>query len=376
MMSDHPFYNGDADVKAVIAKRTGDWERSLSTYGRLKVVRTVGILNDTNVDDGHFGCIRVMNCIRDNLGSRELEVAVAVPSGVDWRSKETYKDALSNVDLILINGEGTLHHGRRKGRWLLEVATSEHLDGIPKAVVNAVWQDNPGDWAELLAKFDLVATRDSRSASLAKSATGRDVRWMPDFSLYAKVERKNLARNGIVIGDSASGATSSELGKLGSDLQSAGHDVTLVPVVTSDHGQQNKTGWKALRLKLRLWRIAAAQKNLSKTNFVANVDEYLACLQSASVNINGRFHSICLSLATYTPFIAFSSNSWKIEALIEDVGLDQERLVSRGAFGSKEFAARDWSFSQQELANIDAFLAKARSDISALFDDVSSMAGK
>ena len=336
---------------------------------------SVGILNETNVDNGHFGCIRVMDCIYDRLQERGIRVSVAVPSGLDWRSEAEYVTGLSSSNLILVNGEGTLHHGRRKGRWLLEIAEAEELVGIPKVLVNAVWQGNPADWGKLLRQFDLVTTRDSWSANEASESIGRDVEWLPDLSVFSPVASSSTqARSGIIIGDSASNAASIALAELGKSLENAGRDVVLAPVVTKDHGTHRQTGWRRLRLKLRNWRLHSAQRGLSSVSFNTNVEEYLEALAGASLNINGRFHAICLSLVTRTPFIAFTSNSWKIEALIEDVGLDRDRLKARGEFGPKDLERRDWKFSDRELENIDEFLARSHIGIPQLFDEVERLA--
>ena len=95
---------------------------------------------------------------------------------------------------------------------------------------------------------------------------------------------------------------------------------------------------------------------------------YLDLLSRKALSVTGRFHGICLNLVTATPFICISSNSWKVEALFEDAGLDPRRLVAMGDLSAGFVTNNDWSFSDVEKANIAAYLAKTRRQAADMFD--------
>ncbi len=44
--------------------------------------------------------------------------------------------------------------------------------------------------------------------------------------------------------------------------------------------------------------------------------------------VTGRYHAICFAINSMTPFIAISSNSHKIEGLMEDIGLNN-RIIKK-----------------------------------------------
>jgi hypothetical protein len=96
-------------------------------------------------------------------------------------------------------------------------------------------------------------------------------------------------------------------------------------------------------------------------------------LQEASVYLTGRYHGICLSIACGVPFRTVGSNSFKIEALLEDAGLQSTR-VSTDICDVLESAPDDWQFTPAERANLSAFLRDGRRSIDALFDRLAELA--
>ena len=59
----------------------------------------------------------------------------------DWRGDPEFDQVLSEIRLVVVNAEGTIHHALPAG-----------------------WVANGSDMVALLADFDLVAAHDSRSA--------------------------------------------------------------------------------------------------------------------------------------------------------------------------------------------------------------------
>ena len=100
------------------------------------------ILNDTR-GDNHFGCFRVMRMIEANLAVRGINVIANSIVRTDWEKNRSFLEAMAKSDLVVINGEGTLHHGSRHGERLLKVVDHPARAGKPVVLVNALYQDNP-----------------------------------------------------------------------------------------------------------------------------------------------------------------------------------------------------------------------------------------
>ena len=101
-------------------------------------------------------------------------------------------------------------------------------------------------------------------------------------------------------------------------------------------------------------------------------EDYLEILAQSKLLVTGRFHGLCLALICGTPFIALTSNSWKIEALFKDVGLDPRRLVDINALNKELVIQQDWSWSEKERTNIAAFLSRNQESAQAMFDEIAA----
>lgn len=106
----------------------------------------VTILNDTS--GRHFGCELVMQTYRDQLKRVGIEIIKTVP--VKTKKIKIPK----GTDLVIVNGEGSLHHGRH--RQLVTIANR-----YPAVLLNTVWQNNP-DYSAL-HKFKYISVRESFS---------------------------------------------------------------------------------------------------------------------------------------------------------------------------------------------------------------------
>lgn len=331
------------------------------------------VLNDSNPDGVHFGCMRVMDAIRTGLSSRGIDILAVVPHATEWVKDPHWLAQVRSADIIVINGEGTFHHGSRKARWLLDAVDVAKQTGAKTALVNALWQDNPADFTALAAKLDDIYCRDSRSAEELTKALSRRVEWFGDLSLYAAVHMPASGRKStILLGDSVHSSITRRIASLARPLAEAGRTARIVPVVNQlRQVSPSLVGWRrALRSALVQFRQRQFIRRFPETHFAKTDREYLSELQSCALSVTGRFHAACLALATETPFIAVSSNSWKMEALIEDVGLSRDRLVPIGQLDAELVSGRDWSFTPTELARVQAYVARAQRSADAMWDEI------
>lgn len=331
------------------------------------------ILNDTR-GDNHFGCMRVMRIIEQNLQSRGMEIAATSLVRNDWKRDEAFLNAMRSADLIVINGEGTLHHGSKQGSRLLDVVDCLARGTTPVALINAVYQDNPSAWNDRLARIDLISTRDSWSATEVEKAIGRKVGFVPDLSLAEGAIATPAAaqRDRLLVGDSVN----REIGRQLLAYADQRDDARYLPILTSIKPPKPhypaplralRQAYIDLHATLFGWRHRHTAFNRTEAGF-------LECLQSGYLHLTGRFHAVCLCLATQTPFLALESNSWKIAALLHDFGLGEDRIVTLDEARRRIEAKERVDFTPREREVIATGLAAARKGADELFDSLLQLA--
>ena len=325
----------------------------------------VVILNDTSIDR-HHGCTRVMRLLQEGLIRHGFTVSALSPVRHDWRQNAAIRAAIEDAALIVINGEGTLHHGKPAAANLLSV--TDFAGDTPVALVNTLYQDNPPDWSIWLKKMAYISTRDSRSADEIETCTGHRPCVVPDLSLSARVASRPTIDK-IIYGDSIKEDVARQLADL-ARLQRA----PLVPSISAYKGMRKGDGLFA-RLRRRgmiarhLRRVKAANPTLE---LYSTEEAYANRVASAGLYVTGRYHGVCYAMAAGIPFVAIKSNSWKIEALIADVGLAQWRVTAAQGLSGR-LARQDLNYRDHERAALEAFLDAAAASAEAMFSDLRAL---
>lgn len=323
------------------------------------------ILNHTNIDDNHFGCQKVEDNIRLWLKRLGATRTIFVPTGTKHYSAELHATA-SSVDLILINGEGTFHSGRVKAELCLRFASKFALLGVPVLFINALYQNNPTAWRKYLVTFQKVIARDSFSHTALLEILDDDIEYSGDLSLsrdYKLCDSTN--RKMVLVSDSVSRSKSASLLRFAFLVKDIA-PVQFVPLQASSTWLcGNDFRSRATRL-LKFGRYNSQIKQWQGLTFLNNYQEFLSVCEKSYLHVTGRFHSVCFSLMTRTPFVSLSSNSWKINALIHDVGLNPRRIISTSSL-SENLILQDWSFSKEEAENIDRFLTNTQNYWAQIF---------
>ena len=327
------------------------------------------LINDTDEDSSHFGCMRVMRSIREALAQRGHGSLPSLKVGTDWRSTAHEKAKIDAAKVLLINGEGTLHHGKRKGLWLLEAGERVRANGGKVALINALWQENPEHWANLASRFDLIYCRDSQSAAELSNQSGIDVAWFGDLSMFQWLKTPDQIRNGVTVSCSVNRDVEKRLANFAKSTGSA-----YVPVTPHiKHVSVHARGLK--RMLRKAYACNAEKRFLTKhphTRLVQNDADYIAELCQRELLVTGRFHAVCMAILAKTPFVAIRSNSWKIQTLLKDVGLNPDRIQPVSALNA-ELLDKDWSFAKSEHEAIDASLRRWRADGEIMFDQIAGL---
>jgi hypothetical protein len=303
------------------------------------------------------------------LGLEEagVEVAARSPARADWARDARFVEALERAQVVVINGEGTLHDGAPMGARLLAVLDHPAARGKPVALVNALWERNPPEWDGWLRRLALAAARDSGSAEAMRAGGAAGVRWLPDLSLSAPGEVLAGARGGLVVGDSVRFEARRVLARA---AQRLGAD--YVPTKTLGGAV-----WRVGAARRVLWRAYNGVWGGPVPGFEMMPDEgsYLARIARAEGHVTGRFHAVCLSMLTGTPVLALASRTSKIERLFRDAGLGDGRLLSAEALErlTPEEARRPWDAPEREA--VAEFLAMGQREARRLFADIRGLCG-
>lgn len=218
----------------------------------------VALVNDTN--GPHAGCQLVTEAFRYQLGRVGVELLGTVPKVV--KSVDRYPDFVRQADLVIVNGEGSIHHGARQE--LVELASR-----FPAILVNCVYQQNPPNAA--LGHFALITARESKSAA-AFAEHGVQAEVIPDVMLTAPT------------------------------LISFPHARPVLDVGVTDNVLQPREGISALVGEGR-------------------AIDYIATLSNYRRLCIGRFHGILIAASLGIPFSAWASNTHKTEAVMSDMGV-------------------------------------------------------
>jgi hypothetical protein len=335
---------------------------------------TAVILNDTR-GEHHFGCMRVMRHIEEHLAARQISVVARSAVLADWERDRAFLRAMQRSDLVLINGEGTLHHGARRGKRLLEVVRHAARGRIPVVLINALYQDNPPAWGDYLEQLALISARDSWSAAELRLRTSRPVRVVPDLSLaggFAAQAEPAVPRTLLLVGDSVSRETAAAI-HLATARMDAAWRLPMRRTLKASKPHY-AAPLRALREAYIGLHAAGARLFDRRLLLARSEQDYIRILQRARLHLTGRFHAVCFSLFTRTPFLAVESNSWKIGALLHDLGLDSDRLCAVADVREHLEDTRLARYSAEEERRIAEGLALCRERTHALFDDIAALA--
>ena len=305
-----------------------------------------------------------MSVMERKLHARGVRVIATSAVRHEWWLDAALMRQVAAADLLIINGEGTLHHGARQGANLLRLADHEVRGGKPLYLINALYQQNPASWGDQIRKLDGVWARDSWSAGELSALRGAEVGYFADLTLCDGFVEFPFDRAGMLIGDSVKKGITRELAQVSGKTQAS----TLVPTVHRIKSLKGRKGLAAVPRRIygaiyeTVWGMRHPQFSMAQDEAA-----YAAVIAKSALHVTGRFHGACFSILTKTPFLTLSSNSWKLEALLADCGLDADRLVAPGALAAA-VGQRDWDFSAAERANIARYVAMSVTASDAAFD--------
>ncbi len=238
----------------------------------------VVFVGDTSLRTPHFGCQLVGQTFREQFARVGLDLVASLPTNID--SIPEWPGYLEKADLVVINGEGSIHHGRFQN--LIDLASNYHC-----ALVNCVYQANPAN--SNLQEFKYISARESRSRDAFREH-GVSVDVVPDV-LFAS----SFLRSFVPLAPASR--------KLG----------------YTDCAEKVVKHLGPIRIRYR--------PGFSPKTKV--VGDYLNFLSSHKRMALGRFHAVVCCSVMGIPFSSWDSNTWKTAGLMSDMDVSHLHYQSR-----------------------------------------------
>lgn len=255
------------------------------------------LANDTGLVN-HAGCQGVSDAHARMLGRRGHHVVARYflgdldrfrngdpAAGMDAvLGDAAFRESLEAVDAVVVNGEGTIHHG--VGTEYLNVLAAAARLGKTTLLVNCVLEAMEG-FGDVFAAIDDIVVRDRRSACWLERL-GVRARILPDSYIEAHFEGPPL-------------------------LDLAGRDV----VTDWHHARDGDVGAQSLAYLRRGAEPGAFFLPLMSGDLTPQWRRLPATLAGARVVVTGRHHGVYAALLAGAPFVALSSNTHKVGGLLD-----------------------------------------------------------
>lgn len=238
------------------------------------------LIGDTSLKSNHFGCQLVCQTFREQFSRVGLHLTASLP--YDYLSINDIHTYLNSADLIVINGEGSIHGNRYEN--IIELSSR-----YPTALVNTVYQNNKP--YKGLNDLLYISARESLSAQEIMSH-GANCSVVPDL-LFA------------------------------SSLLNS-----YIPNTKPFRAHGTTDNAKKLTKRIGLFSVRYRRGNSPKQAITADYLKYLCEHKTLTI---GRFHAAIAASVLGIPFSTWDSNTWKLKGLMRDMGVSHLHFTSREA---------------------------------------------
>jgi polysaccharide pyruvyl transferase WcaK-like protein len=153
------------------------------------------ILLINNCEKYHSGSAEVTNFFKLELKTYDLTILKSF--------KKINEYNLTDYDVIIANGEGTMHDNALKALEILNMLKAGKILGLKTMLVNSVWQNNNRDLIDLLDYVDYISVREISSKNEILKFSKKEIDVNLDVSLFTSVDIDSSIsdRRGIIAGN-------------------------------------------------------------------------------------------------------------------------------------------------------------------------------
>lgn len=310
-------------------------------------MRRVAFLNDTS-DWYHFGCTGTSGALKEGMAELGCEInpvpitrlarCAPPPERIgdfdDGAFFERFRaanpdimEAIEAADVVVMNGEGSLHGTSAFARMLLYIAyaASTRL-GRPVQIVNhSCYPENAARISDPLANalyrkvyetLAYIAVREPLSGEILRAlglAPTQAFDCLPLHVARHHRPRRDRRRSGVIIAGSVAWRESAlpALARLIGHARDRREPVSVLIGAQANPARDDVAFVAALRaIEPSGWALIEAQ----------SLAAWLDTIASARLLVSGRFHYTIAALCLETPFIALDSNTPKMQALLSMTG--------------------------------------------------------
>lgn len=296
----------------------------------------VYLLNDTSqYDRNHIGCKCVTKSIKELCLKNGMEIFFydGCIGSIDG-DIEKFKTIIEKCDILILNGEGTLHNEYSRVFMLMNKCLLAKKLGKKLALINTIYQNN-STLHKYLPIFDIISVRESLSRNEILKFINVNIRVVPDLSFYPSYNTqvyRDKSINNVVFTDS------------------------VIPTVT--------TKLRKISEKYNSQFYYMDESNIPKLS--------LNELMNAGKVVTGRFHCLVLCMKYSIPCLAVKSNTHKIQGILKDAGLCEYLVDS-----DSDIEDRIWKFMNSDHSNFyekSSYYSKvAITEIDKLFIDIKDL---
>jgi len=154
-------------------------------------MKRIFLANDTS--SGHCGSKAVMNSIYNSLSGHYIVGKHYVH--VDTMADKT-KELIDKSEIVIVNGEGTIHHRNRAGTTLMEILKYGQEQNKKTMLINTVFDNPTPYYNEVLQKLDYLSVREQLSYENAIKCGAN-----PEILLDSCVDPINISNASTLIPD-------------------------------------------------------------------------------------------------------------------------------------------------------------------------------
>lgn len=325
------------------------------TGSKPPAVRTI-LLNDTGKEE-HVGCSLVTaNTLREMKHAGLQWVCSLHYRDEDYA--KTLRERQADYDLLLVNGEGTMHDDGEKALQIGAAMQCAKELGKKVCLFNTVWQDN-NRLNKYLAAADLIYCREPASVRQIQQA-GFVAREAPDmvFATPVPADLPTPQPGHVLVLDSVLSLICRRLCSL-----AAGRGWEMVIMSRRGYDKlERKWWWKSMRFFRGL-----------RARLIAEPETFLHEMAKAERIISGRFHGSCLAMLLGKPLCSVAANTHKIEGLYTAAGLDPASVLDPDRLDEASIE-RAWKSSADHAANVLRYVQSAPERVRAMFSDIRKLA--
>ena len=192
--------------------------------------------------------------------------------------------AYQPYDVLVVNGEGTMHHSSAGFHKKMTVLAKAVDAGVPAFLVNSVWQENDRSYDHVLRRLSGITVREQLSRHDIMSRHGIESQVVIDASYFLALDKPEApAAPGVA------------------------------PLITDFYWQETdgfREGPEILP--------SARHLPMKHVSWEATV----GALRNADFLVTGRHHAVYAACVAKCPFLASEGNTHKIRGLIATAGVD------------------------------------------------------